>query len=227
MYSRLKAHEIVCCAFILSVSLYFPPQSDVFLSTTWFTRRHIAQWLQVSRRLSLLVEIYWKIHSLESVEREQNISYEWKSSRQPHHITDRRANKQQKKCVQFPSDWVPRVEMMKKFNLMFNSNSHPFFIFAFPVTVPKMVIRFSIYMITNISECDFYGVWGAFRRGEKKKKRKGWDLSWIEWDFVILFATEKKKKRKFVTMKNLSIRDNCNPINSFPELLLYMAHEMG
>jgi hypothetical protein len=37
----------------------------------------------------------------------------------------------------------------------------------------------------------------------------------------------KKKRTKFVKMKNLSIRDNCNPINSFPEFLLYVAHETG
>lgn len=126
--------------------------------------------------------------------------------------TSRRA-----KCVQFPSDWAPRVEMMKKFNLMFNSNSHPFFIFAFPVTVPKMVIRFSIYMITNISEWDFYGVWVL--------RETGWlELNGISPFLSFICDCDGEKKWKFVTMKNLSIRDNCNPINSFPELLQWAGH---
>lgn len=223
MYSRLNAHEIVCCAFILSVSLYFLRKWCDFVDHLIHSTSHRTMTANFSHKLLFSWKTVGKFDLLKQLKESETFCMNENLPVNP--ITQQTGERtSSKKCVQFPSDWVPRVEMMKKFNLMFNSNSHPFFIFAFPVTVPKMVIRFSIYMITNISECDFYGVWGAFRR--KKRER---DETWVELNGILWFylRQRKRRKRKFVTMKNLSIRDNCNPINSFPELLLYVAHEMG
>lgn len=76
--------------------------------------------------LGSLCEIHWNVHS----PREFFVS--WMNT------DDGESTKHHgKNCTQFPSDWDPRVEMMKKFNLMFNSNSHPFFISVFPAHSAK------------------------------------------------------------------------------------------
>jgi hypothetical protein len=110
---------------------------------------------------------------------------------------------------------------MKKFNLMFNSNSHPIFYLRLPSHYCSQrwsVIRFSIYVITNISECDFYGSLRGFKDQNNGMSRV--ELNGIFLDFFPLFyCVCDSKSKKFVTMKNLSIRDNCNPINSFSEFL--------
>lgn len=168
----------VVCLFCFVFTLYIYEESEDFPSPK---RSHLIH--STSHRA--MMKSCWKVSRRERRKfgREKSLSESNRSVRmnenafhQPHRMS-RRA-RQQKKCVQFPSDWVSRVEMMKKFNLMFNSNSHPFFISFFPavVTVPKMVIRFSIYMITNISECDFYGWVGGV--WEERMAAKGW--VWVE-----------------------------------------------
>lgn len=50
-------------------------------------------------------------------------------------------------------------------------------------------------MITNISECDFYRVWGAFRKKEKKDERA--ELNWMRFsDFICDGDGEEKRRKK-------------------------------
>lgn len=180
MYSRLNGHEILGCVYLLSSSRWMkrnnifhmnlptqsPPDSlDIAVHNVRGDGKSRAGKLQHGK-VSLSIWEYF-------------------------HMEIDRSEQQQKNVVQFPSDWARRVEMMKKFNLMFNSNSHPFFISFFPVTVPKMVIRFSIYMITNKW---VWFLWGGLRIPRVARR---WDESHSMGFFLIffpfsLFATEKE-----------------------------------